>query len=74
MLAKGLAYKSLPNALDFVLIKANKAKADSRYSIPDIGKLGVPKARGSALVNRKSKGLGRGERSWGTGEGGELWG
>lgn len=73
MLAKGLAYKSLPNALDFVLIKANKAKADSHYSIPDIGKLGVPKARGSALVNRKSKGLGRGELlgAWG---GGELWG
>lgn len=70
MLAKSLAYKSLTIALDCVLTEANKEKVESRYSIPDIGKLGVPKAGGSALVNRKSKGLERGESSLGVGGGG----
>lgn len=73
MLATGLAYKSLTNALDCVLIKMNKAKVESCYSIPGIGKLGVPKVHGSAPVNRKSKALEREENSSGIGEGGELW-
>lgn len=70
LLAKSLAYKSLTIALDCVLTNANKAKVESCYSIPDIGKLGVPKAPGSALVNRKSKGLEREESSLGVGRGG----
>lgn len=73
MLTKSLAYKSLTVALDCVLTKANKAKGESCYSIPDRGKLGVPKAQGSALVNRKSKGLEREESSLGMGGGGG-WG
>lgn len=56
-------------ALDRVLTKANNAQLESCYSIPDIGKLGVPKAGGSALANRKSKGLERGESSLGAGKG-----
>lgn len=59
MLAKDLACKSLASALDCVLIKMNTAEVESCYSIPGIGKLGVPKVYGSVLVNRKSKGLER---------------
>lgn len=73
MLAEDLAYKSLPNALDYGLIKMNKAEVESCYSIPDIGKSEVPKAWGSVLVNRKSKGLERGGYPFGDPEGYELW-
>lgn len=72
MLAEGLAYKSLPNALDYGLIKMNKAKVESCYSIPDIGKLEVPRACGSVLVSRKSKGLERGGDPLGDRGGREL--
>lgn len=68
-----MAYESLTNALDCILIKMNKAKVENFYSIPDIGKLGVPEVHGSAPVNRKSKGLEREENSLGIGEGCELW-
>lgn len=66
MLAKGLAYKNPTNALDYVLIKMNKAPVESCCGIPDIGELGVPVVRGSALVNRKSRESDRAE--------GPLWG